>query len=91
MGGKVSNSLLIYLFGIKPKNLCSGMNYQKLLEQLDNTTNQVDREYLLDRWFYSINTFTERKINLETILLSIPKFASIHNRITNTICRFWCI
>ena len=50
MGGKVSNSLLIYLFGIKPKNLCSGMNYQKLLEQLDNTTNQVDREYLLDRW-----------------------------------------
>ena len=65
MGGKVSNSLLIYLFGIKPKNLCSGMNYQKLLEQLDNTTNQVDREYLLDRWFYSINTFTERKINLD--------------------------
>ena len=65
MGGKVSNSLSIYLFGIKPKNLCSGMNYQNLLNKLDSTTNLMDRKYLLDNWFYSINTFTERKINLD--------------------------
>ena len=25
----------------------------------------MDRKYLLDNWFYSINTFTERKINLD--------------------------
>ena len=56
MGGKVSNSLSIYLFGIKPKNLCSGMNYQNLLNKLDSTTNLMDRKYLLDNWFYSINT-----------------------------------
>ena len=65
MGGKVSNSLSINLFGIKPKNLCSGMNYQNLLNKLDSTTNLMDRKYLLDNWFYSINTFTERKINLD--------------------------
>ena len=41
------------------------MNYQKLLNQLDETNNLMDRNYLIDNWFYSVNTFTERQIKLD--------------------------
>ena len=41
------------------------MNYQKLLNQLDKTNNLMDRNYLIDNWYYSVNTFTERQIKLD--------------------------
>mgnify|MGYP003152678639 CR=1 FL=1 len=40
------------------------MNYQNLLNKLDSATNLMDRNYLVDNWFYSVNTFTDRSIKL---------------------------
>ena len=40
------------------------MNYQNLLNKLDSATNLMDRNYLVDNWFYSVNIFTDRSIKL---------------------------